>query len=66
MRSYMPSGKCRFSGSKLRGLGEEMIEAVGEVVGEVLSENGEEEIMAEDLREKATLLWANVHGLVYL
>lgn len=59
-------GEVSFPGAKARELGEEMVRAVGEAVGEVLRENGEEGEAAEDLRVKATLLWGNVHGLVSL
>ncbi len=59
-------GEVSFPGTKARQMGEEMVEAVGEVIGEVLRKNHKEEEVAEDSRGKATLLWGNVHGLVSL
>ncbi|MCA1716752.1 MAG: TetR/AcrR family transcriptional regulator [Actinobacteria bacterium] len=59
-------GEVSFSGKKAPEMGEKVVEAVGDVIGEVLRENGKEGEATENSQGKATLLWGNVHGLVSL
>jgi len=56
-------GGVSFPVTELQKEGEKIAEAIGDVIEEVLKENGKE---VEDVWDKVTLLWGTAHGLVSL
>jgi AcrR family transcriptional regulator len=56
-------GGVSFPVTELQKEGEKIGEAMAEVIEEILQKNGKE---AEDVRDKVTLGWGTIHGLVAL